>query len=308
MPYIFVVDEKNFWKCLQNKIFGIPATTKAVGQIMNVKKYEKLFLYVFGKRKIFGVYKAISDPFKEEKPERGPWIQRKYDEKHGYYPFRIKIDVENGFGIGLPIEELERRNIGITRSFFNGKSVGYISEHQAEIIEDLLKEINIKKEKIEINFSEFPSNIIPLNPLEIYKEKESILQVLVQQNIELIENEIKVVDSYFPVKGYGWGGEIDILAKDKDQNYVIVELKIGNLPPQIWSQLLSYSYAIRNIFAKVENVNVRTVAIGKGFEQKALYAYPELKLLVKNPDSLKVFKYQSDFRNKLVLDEFKVST
>lgn len=306
MPYIFVVDEKNFWKCLQHKLFGVPNTTKAIGQIMNVKKGEKLFLYVFGKRKIFGIYEAITMPFREQQPERGPWIGRRYDEKHGFFPYRIEVDLFTEFAEGVPIEEVERKNIGINRYFFNGKSVGYVTEYQAKIIEELLKEVNIKAVKMEISFARFPSNVTPLNPLEIHKEKESILQVLIQQNIEMVEKGLKIVDSYFPVRGYGWGGEIDILAKDMEKNYVIIELKMRKLPPQIWSQLLSYSYAIRNIFAKFEKVDVRTVAIGKGFEPKTLYVYPELKLLLKKPDLLRAFKYVTDFRTYVELREVDV--
>lgn len=72
MPYIFVVDEKNFCKCIKNKIFGVPGNSRGIGQIMNVKKDEKLFLYVYGKRKLFGIYTATTNPFKEQTPEKGP--------------------------------------------------------------------------------------------------------------------------------------------------------------------------------------------------------------------------------------------
>lgn len=83
-------------------------------------------------------------------------------------------------------------------------------------------------------------------------------------------------------------------------------MKLGNLPPQIWSQLLSYSYAIRNIFAKFEKVDVRTIAICKGFERKTIFAYPELRYLMKNRESLKIFTFNTDFKNYLDLKEVNV--
>lgn len=306
MPYVFSTDETNFWKCLQNKLFGVPYTVRAVSQILNVKEGEKLLLYVYGKRRIFGVYRAMSNPFKEAEPAKGPWKGRRMDQNHGYYPYRVQIEIEKDFGQGVPIEEVEILGVGIDRYFFNGKSVGYITEHQAEIIENLLLQGNKGLPRTVIGFTSFPSSITPLNPLEIRKEEEGILQVMVQQNIESLERRLRVVDTYFPVRGYGWGGQIDILAKDKVDNYVVIELKITNLPAQIWSQLLSYSYAIRNIFAIHEGVGVRTMAVARGFEPKTLYAYPELKQLLREPDSLKVFKFETDFETSLNLTEMHI--
>ena len=174
-------------------------------------------------------------------------------------------------------------------------------------IEILLEEVNKDKPSLDISFERFESHMTPLNPFEVTKEKkEAVLQLLIQQQIDSVENGLKIVDTYFPVKGYGWGGEIDILTKDKNKDYLIIELKISNLPPQIWSQILSYSYAIRDIFAKFEGVDVRSVVIGKGFEPKTLYAYQEIKKLIRDKNSLKVFKFNSDFKSYVELNEINI--
>ena len=207
MTHIFVVDETNFWKCIKNKIFGVPNTFKAISQIMNVKDGEKLFLYVFGKRKIFGVYKAKGDVFKEERPQNGPWVGRAWDKKHGFYPYRINIEVIKEYSEGVHIDDVQEKKIGITQSFFNGKSVGYITDKQTEIIENLLEEANKNKPSLDVSFEKFDSHITPLNPFEVTREKkEAVLQLLIQNQIESIEQGLHIVDTYFPVRGYGWKG------------------------------------------------------------------------------------------------------
>lgn len=309
MAYIFVVDETNFWKCLKNKIFGVPNNIKAFSQIMNVKDGDKLFLYVFKQRKIFGVYKAKNQVFKEENPQNGPWIGRGYDGKHGFYPYRTNIEIIKEYSEGVPIEEIENMKIGVTQSFFNGKSVGYLTEKQTEIIETLLEEINKNKPSMEISFEKFDSHMTPLNASELLKEEtEEALQLLVQQNLNSLESGLKILDTYFPIKGYGWEGQIDILTKDKNKDYLIIELKLSNLEPEIWSQIFSYSTAIRNIYASEEGVDVRNAVIGKGFTIKTLHAYPEIKKLIKNKDSLKVFTFNTDYKTYVELSEININS
>ena len=106
MPYIFAVNEPNYRICINNRLFGVPNTERARSQISNVKKEDKLFIYIYGSQRIYGVYKAISNPLSisKEEAKKGPWNYTVTDEKHGYYPYRLFIDIINDYQLYILIK------------------------------------------------------------------------------------------------------------------------------------------------------------------------------------------------------------
>jgi hypothetical protein len=86
----------------------------------------------------------------------------------------------------------------------------------------------------------------------------------------------------------------------------VTELKAENLKKDIWTQLLTYSHVVRDIYAKHEGVGVRSFVICPGFDRKTFYSYPELKKLLKTQDSLRVFKYSTNFRDSISFEEIPI--
>jgi len=306
MPYIFAVNEPNYRICIDNRIFGVPKTDKARSQIQSVKKDEKLFIYVYGSQRIYGFYKAISNSFLEKAPQKGPWNYTATDEKHGYYPYRLFIEIIKDYQQGIPFPKIERLNIGLDRNLLIRKSVIYITDFQANIIEELLKELPVKPVdgfKIK-NIDEYES--LFTQPVTVGEGQEKTLQILVQNNLGLLEDKLQPVTSYFNIQYGKFKGEIDVLARDKNKNFVVTEIKVENLKKDIWSQLFSYSHVIRNIYAKFEDVDVRSFLICNGFDIKTIYSYPEIKKLLRREDFLRVFKYQTDFKKKISFEEIPI--
>jgi len=143
--------------------------------------------------------------------------------------------------------------------------------------------------------------------VEVTDSQEKALQLLVQKNFEQLEEGVKPVTSYFNVQYGTIRGEIDILGQDKERNYVVTELKAENLKKDIWTQLLTYSHVIRDIYAKHEGVEVRTFLICPGFDRRTFYSYPELKKLLKRQESVRVFKYETNFKDRISFEEIPVT-
>jgi len=307
MPYIFLVNKTNRHICVQNCLFGVPATDRARSQILNVKKEDELFLYTYGTGYIYGVFKAATDPYEERSPEKGPWNLSPTDRKHRYYPYRILVEIVDYHPSGISLHEIENLHIGISSSLLLRKSVVYISEFQANIIKKLLPrgaaQLDIKP-RSQIDFSKLES--LYTKAVEVTDSQEKALQLLVQKNFQGLEQGIKSLTSYFNIQYGTVKGEIDILGRDQRNNYIVTELKANNLKKDIWTQLLSYSHVIRDIYAKYEGVDVRSFVVCPGFDTKTFYSYPELKKLLRREDSLRVFQYKTNFIDNIEFEEIPV--
>lgn len=275
---------------------------------MNVRKGDKLFLYVYGTSFVYGVFEAVSDPFIEKNPEKGPWNLSPIDKKHGFYPYRIYIKILKLHQDGIPFKKLENLNIGLNSALLQRKSAVYLSDFQSNIVEKLLAELPLEKESgttKPIDYSNLES--IFTKHVEVDESKEKALQLLVQSNFNRLEDGLNPVTSYFNINYGTIRGEIDILGKDRDKNYVVTELKAENLRKDIWTQLLTYSHIIRDIYAKHDGVEVRSFIICSGFERKVFYSYPELKKLLKYQDSVRVFKYDTNFKDRIDFEEIPIT-
>jgi len=291
MPYVFVVDERNFKECIKYGLFGVPNTARAYSQILQVKQGDKLFVYIYGTKRFIGVYEASSDPFTEMSPEKGPWIGRRWDERHGYYPHRIKFKIVKNYRSSVGVEEIEDLDIEINRNTFNGRSAVYITDYQREKLEEFLDKRN-PGGGVKSVVEEFSVNPTVIDPFSLRGGLEARLQILIQRNMDKIEEGLQVVDTYYNLKSFlGYAGQIDILARDIRTNFVVIEIKGDDAPPEVWSQLFGYSHAIRSTLARKENVDVRSMLICKRLNLRTLYSYPEIKIIIKKPNMLQLFKY-----------------
>ena len=307
MPYLFSVNETNRHICIQNRLFGVPSTERARSQIMNVRKGEKLFLYVYGTGLVYGIFEAATDPFIEKNPQSGPWNLSPIDKKHGFYPYRLYVNVLKSYQTGVLFKKLESLNIGLDSTLLQRKSAVYLSDFQANIIEKLLADLPVGEEtKTDkpIDYSNLES--LFTKEVAITDSQEKALQLLVQNNFQKLEEGLSPITSYFNINYGTIRGEIDILGKDKQKNYVVTELKAENLKKDIWTQLLTYSHIIRDIYAKHDGVEVRSFIVCPGFDRKVFYSYPELKKLLKYQNSVRVFKYDTNFKDRIDFEEIPV--
>jgi hypothetical protein len=249
----------------------VPYSSRAFNQIFPVKKGDFLLLYEYGRRakKIYGIYRAKSDPFYEPDASKGPWGNRDRDRKAKHYPYRIEIEVCEYYPTGINIEEIEKKGIGIDRHSFNGKSCLYITDWQAEQILESLK----KQRLGEFHGIPWKSNMLPLAqnpPIEDGKlqgKPEDTLQLLVLQNLNKLGNAglpLRVLDCYYNITecmschsfngNLDYAGQIDILGVDDESNFVVLELKAGQLQRSVIKQVRKYAEYIKTSMAKSVSV------------------------------------------------------
>jgi Holliday junction resolvase-like predicted endonuclease len=117
----------------------------------------------------------------------------------------------------------------------------------------------------------------PLEPTGQAFHLERDMQAAVRRQIESLEIGLKIIDNNFERRVST--GEIDIIAKDKNDNFVVIELKAGDCPKGALEQLLGYANDIRI----EEEVNrVRLFLIAKSFSDRIVGAatfIPDLRLV-----------------------------
>jgi len=75
-------------------------------------------------------------------------------------------------------------------------------------------------------------------------------------------------------------GRIDLLAKDKQGNNVVIELKVGKAKDSALGQLLGYMGCIA--LSSTEHIQIRSILVASEFEQRVVYAargLPHVKLV-----------------------------
>ena len=75
-------------------------------------------------------------------------------------------------------------------------------------------------------------------------------------------------------------GRIDLLAKDKQGNNVVIELKVGKAKDSALGQLLGYMGCIA--LSSTEHIQIRGIIVASEFEQRVVYAargLPHVKLV-----------------------------
>ena len=119
---------------------------------------------------------------------------------------------------------------------------------------------------------------------EISLSMEKDLQTFLLNDLSQIEPGLKLVE-----KGKEYQievGRIDILAKDKDDKYVIIELKAGKAKDDALGQLLGYMGFVSETLANGKPV--RGYIIANDFEERLKYA-------VKNIPDVKLKAYKVNF-------------
>lgn len=103
--------------------------------------------------------------------------------------------------------------------------------------------------------------------------------------VDIIEAGLSIVEH--GVEFQTDAGRIDILAKDKNNHIVVIELKAGKAKDNALGQIVGYMGCMPTI-EKFQNIPVRGILIASGFEQRVIYAAKALP-------NLKLVKYQLSF-------------
>ena len=120
---------------------------------------------------------------------------------------------------------------------------------------------------------------------------ESEIEDSIKSNPEILEEGLKLVRPQYPTPV----GPIDILCKDKNGNFVVIELKRGKESDKVVGQIQRYMAWVSENLAK--NKQVRGIIALKEYDQKLEYAvkgskFPiEIKIFGKEPPVEKNIKY-----------------
>lgn len=101
---------------------------------------------------------------------------------------------------------------------------------------------------------------------EVTFSLERDLQAALRSNIRQLQPELEIVDG--GRERTTAAGRIDITAKDRDGNTVVIELKAGTAEPEALTQLLAYMGAVQN----EDGVPVRGTLIAGDFHQRVVFA------------------------------------
>lgn len=115
------------------------------------------------------------------------------------------------------------------------------------------------------------------NAKEISRSLEKDLHSYLSLRLDKLEIDLELVDNGIEYKTSA--GFIDILAKDKNGNYVVIELKAGKAKDAVIGQILGYIGALS---VELNIQNVRGIIVASDFEDRLLYAInniPNLQLV-----------------------------
>jgi hypothetical protein len=155
------------------------------------------------------------------------------------------------------------------------------------------------KSKIKTGVIEVPGFSIEENGSEFKENDEAEIEETIEASLSLEKDlhsylaaRIEKIEAGLHIVEYGVefqtdAGRIDILAKDRNDHLVVIELKAGKAKDNALGQIIGYMGCMSTI-EKFQNISIRGILIASGFEQRVIYA-------VKALPNLKLVKYQLSF-------------
>ena len=104
--------------------------------------------------------------------------------------------------------------------------------------------------------------------------KEKILEDHLEKNIEQLESGLTLVGRQYSTVT----GPIDLLCKDKDGDFVVVELKKDRLSDKVVGQILRYMGFVGENLIEHDDQKVRGIIVGRSFDKKLEMAVQALKV------------------------------
>lgn len=241
----FLVKEKSVWG------FGYRTANRKA-----IKPGDRVLFYLTGidNQSFVGSAVLKSDAYEDKSGESKDWFLD---------PETLRIDLEDVLGFPEPRPRKKYKSIE-WRPVQGGSSK--ISERDYKIVMGLQPDA-------------FPSGI---EPEEMEFALEKYLEDFIWDNWDKIDFGEKL-EKFTDEDGNdgkqyyaGEAGYIDVLAKDKNGNFVVIELKKGRKSDEVIGQVLRYINWVRqNLVHK--NENVRGVIIVRELDKKLEYALKEIK-------------------------------
>jgi len=150
---------------------------------------------------------------------------------------------------------------------------------RGEIVVPGFEDIESNKSKVEDNDSE--DEIIEAIDASISLEKD--LHSYLASRVEEIEDGLVLAEN--GVEYQTDAGRIDILAKDKSGNFVVIELKAGKAKDNALGQLLGYMGCLTG---SLNTQDIRGILIASGFDKRVIFASKGL-------ENIKLLKYKVSF-------------
>jgi hypothetical protein len=127
---------------------------------------------------------------------------------------------------------------------------------------------------------------------------EKHLQDFLAKNMSIIEPDLRLYEDEDGTKGVEYpidGGRIDILALDKNDNFVVIELKVSRGHDRVVGQLLLYKNWIKRNMAE-DGQSVRGIIVCKEMTDKLLLACDGL-------DDIELFEYELHIKIHKVIEK-----
>jgi len=178
--------------------------------------------------------------------------------------------------------------ISVANEFANGKELNiskFITAEARRFLEKTGFKVIQKGESYEDIENEETST-------EVRLSLERDLENHIVKNLDEIEEGLKIY-SKGDITGRQFSIDnerIDILAVDKNNNYVVIELKVGTANYHVIGQILSYTSLVRRDIA--DKKEVRGIIIADDFDRKLRYAASEVPNI-----SLKKYEIHFTFKD-----------
>jgi hypothetical protein len=116
---------------------------------------------------------------------------------------------------------------------------------------------------------------LPVKDINKYKSvlvDEKILEDFLESHIQELETDLKLIGRQYSTIS----GPIDLLAKDKNNNYVIIELKKGRTADKVVGQVLRYVGSLAKALTSIRKI--RAIIVGKKVTKNLLLAIEGVKI------------------------------
>lgn len=119
-------------------------------------------------------------------------------------------------------------------------------------------------------------------PIPATISMEQDLERWLTKNIKQLEPDLEFIDNQYSVPPVG---RVDVLAKDSQGRYVVIEIKSGMANEKAVGQLAAY---VAKLKEQTSELAVRGILVAEDFNEKAYYAAKEIT-------SIKLKRYKVNF-------------
>lgn len=120
-------------------------------------------------------------------------------------------------------------------------------------------------------------------------EKDLENYLIKNKNLNILEEGLYLVQPQYPIDYENKRWYIDILAKDKDSNLVVIELKAGIAKEGVCGQTSKYIAVVKKTHPDAKEKKVRGIIVANEFDT-------DLKLAISNMPDILLKKYNINFR------------